>query len=455
MTALGRQLSLELRALDRRSSSLAIALGVALGKPGRPARLLGGLVERPARLADRLLGFLLAATSLGERRLGPLQVTLGALLGLLALGEPGGEVLALGAGGEGRVGSLPREPADLSGRRVEAFAVDRDRDAAERVGDVVEIVHEPGIGQQPPGDRGCIAAGLDQVEKAPGAFLRAGTRRRLASGGSQQCARRALRAGEPLPPLADRADDRRAQPLTENCRNRALEARPSLDHPGERLVVALDSRGRELRLDSGQLAGQGGTAFGGLQRLSPRGLMHLGRPPQLGADLLFRPLQGLEDGLGPDAALLCLGGLAAQTLGLLGGVLAELGELRLQLRDTSRTRRLVRLLIECVEAQLALSEGAPQVTLGEIERLGPRADALGGRAGLRQDLPLAPAALLTDRDPLLDRGPPRPDLLEALLDRIASGAHLGELRLRRGQLLLLGAKVVGDDLGSKLVRLAQ
>jgi hypothetical protein len=67
---------------------------------------------------------------------------------------------------------------------------------------------------------------------------------------------------------------------------------------------------------------------------------------------------------------------------------------------------------------------------------------------------MPPASLLAGRDPLLDRRPARPHLLEALLDRVARLADLGELRLRRRQLLLLGAKVVGDDPRPQFIGLA-
>ena len=154
-----------------------------------------------------------------------------------------------------------------------------------------------------------------------------------------------------------------------------------------------------------------------------------------------------------DSALLGLLGLAAQPRALLGGVRAELLQLGLELGDPRRRGGLVRLLVERLEPQLALPEGAAQVALGKLERLRPGANPLGRRARLGQALAVAAAPLLAGRDPLLDRRAARPHLLEALLDRVARGADLGELRLGGRQLLLLGAEVVGDDLGSQLVRL--
>ncbi len=171
MTALGGQFRLQLGALDRGSGSLPLALGLALGQPARPARLLRGLVQGPAGLPNPPLGFLLAGASLGQRRLGPLEVPLGPLLGLLSLGQPGGELLSLGARRERGVGPLAWQPADLAGGRIEAFAVDRDRDAGEALGDLIEIVDQPGIGEQALGDGRGFAASLDQIEQAAGTVL--------------------------------------------------------------------------------------------------------------------------------------------------------------------------------------------------------------------------------------------------------------------------------------------
>ena len=220
-------------------------------------------------------------------------------------------------------------------------------------------------------------------------------------------------------------------------------------------MLALDRGGGQLRLDRGELARQRGSPLGGLLRLGPRHLVHLGRPVERGGDLLLGSLQRLEGALGGGAPLLGLLRLPAQAIALLRGVLPELGQLGLELGDPHRAGGLVGLLVEGVEAKLPLTEGAAQIALGHLEGLGARADALGGRPGLGQDLALAATPLLTGRDPLLDRRAARAHLLEALLDGLPRRSYLRELRLGRGELFLLRAQVVGDDPRAKLVRLAQ
>src|SRR4051794_8391039 len=108
VAALGRQLGLELGALDcSRSRALIGALGMALSEPGGPIRLLRRLVQRTARLAERSLGAVLALGRLRQRGLRTLEVTPRSLIRLLSLREPRRQLLALGPGGEGRVGALP------------------------------------------------------------------------------------------------------------------------------------------------------------------------------------------------------------------------------------------------------------------------------------------------------------------------------------------------------------
>ncbi len=181
--------------------------------------------------------------------------------------------------------------------------------------------------------------------------------------------------------------------------------------------------------------------------------MHLAGLSQRSTDLLLGPLQRLEGRLRRHSALLGLLGLAAQARALLGGICAQLLELCLEFRHPSRSRSLVRLLLQRIQPELALAEGAPQIPLGEIEGLRTRPNALGRRPRFGEALAVAAASLLTGRDPLLDCSPPSPHLLEALLDRIPGGADLGELRLGGGQPLLLGAQVVGDDLSALLIGL--
>ena len=452
VSLLRRQLGLELGPLDRRPRALAVALGVTLREPARPTGLLGRLVERAASVPKRALGLLLAAARLLQSHLGSLQVVPGALLGLLALGQPGRELPALGASRQRGVGALPRQPPDLPHRGVEALPVDGDGNPREPLGDPVEVIHQPRVREQALGDRAGVAPGLDQVEQAAGAVLRRGARR-LRRSIPQKRAGGAVCTREPFPALADRADDRGAQPLAEHRRYGPLEPGPGLDHPGQRLVLALHGGRRQLGLDGGQLPGQGRPALGCLLRLGAGPLVHLGGLSQGGSDLVLGALQRLEGSLRRRSALLGHLSLAAQVLALLGGVGAQPLELGLELGDPRRLCCLVGLLVERIEPQLALPEGAAQVPLGQIEGLRSGPNALGGRTRLGELLAVAAPPLLSGREPLLDRRATRPHLLEALLDRVPRGADLGELRLGGRQLLLLGAEVVGDDLCSQLVRL--
>src|SRR5205823_4860765 len=73
----------------------------------------------------------------------------------------------------------------------------------------------------------------------------------------QQRACRALGTCEALPSLVDAADDRSAQPLTENRRERPLEAGAGLEQAGEGFVIALHRGRRQLRLERGDPGGPG------------------------------------------------------------------------------------------------------------------------------------------------------------------------------------------------------
>ena len=104
---------------------------MALGKPGDPTGLLGCLVELATSVSEVSLGLLLPATALGKHGVSAFKVSPRSLLGLLALGKPGSELLALGASRQRGIGSLPRQPAQLAGARVVALAVDRYGHSAE------------------------------------------------------------------------------------------------------------------------------------------------------------------------------------------------------------------------------------------------------------------------------------------------------------------------------------
>src|SRR4051812_37797073 len=278
VTTLRRQLRLELRALDgARPRALLGALGVPFGEPGRPIGVFGGLIESTPGSAQRALHLLLALTGLGKSRLGPLQVTARALLGALALREPRDELLALRARGEGGVGALSREPAYLARSGVVALTVDGDSDAMEFLGEVVQVVDEPRVGEEALRDRPGLSTRFDQIEQAPRAVLRR-LRGRSWRTRRDQSPRRAVGARQPLPALADRTDDGGAQPFTEHRRHRPLEAGAGLDQAGERLVLALDRRGGELRLDGCELTGKGRLPLGGLTRFGQCTHLHLRRP---------------------------------------------------------------------------------------------------------------------------------------------------------------------------------
>ena len=263
-------------------------------------------------------------------------------------------------------------------------------------------------------------------------------------------------AREPLAALADRADDRGAQPLAQRRRDGALQPRPGLEHARQRLVLALD-RGRCASLastaaSSPASAARRSDAFCASARalscIWPPVAARRRSPPR-------RAPAGSRRAFAASPAL----------LGLLRPRGAAARPPRRRPRRASRARpRAPRsepqppassgLLLQRIQPELALAEGAAQIPLGEIERLRPRPNPLGRRPRFGEPLAVAAASLLTGRDPLLDRGPPRPHLLEALLDRVPGGADLGELGLGGRQLLLLGAQVVGDDLGAQLVGLA-
>ena len=145
---------------------------MALGEPGGPAGLLGCLVELATGVSEGSLGLLLPATGLGKHGVSAFQVSPRSLLGLLALGKPGSELLALGASRQSGIGSLPRQPAHLAGAGVVALAIDRHGHSAEPFRQAVELVDEPGVGEEAPGDGPCPVASLDQLEQRSCPLLR-------------------------------------------------------------------------------------------------------------------------------------------------------------------------------------------------------------------------------------------------------------------------------------------
>ena len=216
VTPLRRQLGLELGAPDRRPRALAGALGVR--SASQLVRLASSAAWSSARRASRArAGTPPRGCAPPPEPPRPLQVVPGALLGLLALGQPGRELLALGASRQRGVGALPRQPAELARRGVEARAVDGDGDAGEPLGEPVEVVDDPRVGEQALGDRAGVAPGLDQVEQAAGAVLRRGARRlrRCRSPRSARGRRRSAPASRSRPsPTEPTIEARRRSPST-------------------------------------------------------------------------------------------------------------------------------------------------------------------------------------------------------------------------------------------------
>ena len=118
MTALRRQLGLELGAPEGALALSLVPLRSLIGQPARAARLLARLVERPAGLAAGRVGLVVPGPRRRQRLLRFLQVSLRALLGLLSLAQARGKLLSLRACRQGRVGSLPRKPPHFPGDAV-------------------------------------------------------------------------------------------------------------------------------------------------------------------------------------------------------------------------------------------------------------------------------------------------------------------------------------------------
>jgi hypothetical protein len=175
----------------------------------------------------------------------------------------------------------------------------------------------------------------------------------------EQCPRCPVGRGELRAALGDRADDRGAEPLAQGGRDGALQSRPGFEHARQRLMLALDRSRGQLGLDGRELAGECSPALGCLLCFAPGPLMHLAGLSQRGTDLLLGPLKRVEGRLRRHSALLGLLGLEAQACALLGGIRTQLLELDLEFRDPSRSRSLVRLLLQRIQPELALAEGAP------------------------------------------------------------------------------------------------
>ena len=121
VAALRRQLGLELRApKSGLALSALVPLSSLLGEPGGTARLLARLIELAAGLAAADVGLVVLGPRSRQGLLGLLEISLGALLGLLALTEARGELLPFRARRQGGIGALPRQQPQLSGGAVVA-----------------------------------------------------------------------------------------------------------------------------------------------------------------------------------------------------------------------------------------------------------------------------------------------------------------------------------------------
>ena len=302
---------------------------------------------------------------------------------------------------------------------------------------------------------------------SPRASIRSSRRRAPSFGGSRRLRlrasprRSAARAAPSAPasrsrPSSTEPDDRCAQPLPEHRRDGPLEPGAGLDQarPAPRARPRRPPRRAWPRRRPAPRPGPPGARMPCCASASARSCIWVAWRSAAPTSSAARS-ERLERSLGRRPAPLGLLGLRRRRVALLGGVRAELLQLGLELGDPRRRWRPRPARSSSASSRSWRSpEGAAQVALGELEGLRPGPNALGRRPRLRQQLAVAAPPLLPGRDPLLDRRATRPHLLEALLDRVAGGADLGQLRLGGRQLLLLGAEVVGDDPRPKLVRLA-
>ena len=305
----------------------------------------------------------------------------------------------------------------------------------EAFGQRVEVVDQPGVGEQALGD----LAGRRPRPRPGRAARRApstggsGAAPSLAVAADQRPRRRPRLPASRSTALVDRADDGGPQPLAERRRDGPLESRAGLDQARQHIVAALDGSARRASpRRPASSPSERGPALGCLLASararsciwvawrSARARLLRGersvapaRPwPPPGAARPPRP---------PDASRAPSSESPAPSF----ASSASSSAIRAAPAPSSGS------VVELVEAQLALAQRRAQVALGELQGLGTGADALDRRARLGQQLAVSAPPLLPGRDPLLDRGAALADLLEALLDRVAARAHLGQPRSPR------------------------